>query len=160
MGIYSPDPEICLKTVQAGPLRLIARYLAEEQLSLTFPPHDAADKMRRVGSAIRFYASFRAKRGSESTFVWLGGEGMYRLKSETEVDMEQIEGQDEAVEEQINIEYEGWIYAFAFLRSAKRPSPSQSKSGSPPPLMWRRGSMDSAEGRDSLSGWSSWAAGK
>lgn len=70
--------------------------------------------MRPVGAALRFFASLRAKRGAESPFVWMGQSGMYRLKSDTELTQEAADDEDEAIEEQADVEFKGWIYAFTF----------------------------------------------
>lgn len=94
--------------------RVLSRYLTEEQMGMTYPARDTEGKMHPVGSGIRFFTSLRAKRGSESPFVWLGKSGMYRLKSDTELTMEAAEDEDVEVEEQPDIEFDGWIYAFSF----------------------------------------------
>lgn len=94
--------------------RVISRYLTEDQLALAYPARDTEGKMNPVGSAIRFFVSLRAKRGPESPFVWLGRSGTYRLKSDSEMTMDQAEDEDEAVEEQQDLEFDGWIYAFSF----------------------------------------------
>ena len=70
--------------------------------------------MHQIGAAIRFFVSLRAKRGPESPFVWLGQSGMYRLKSVTELTLEADADEDEAIEEQVDVEFNGWIYAFTF----------------------------------------------
>lgn len=94
--------------------RVLSQYLTEEQLSLTYPARDTAGKIIQVGAAIRFFTALRAKRGPESALVWLGQAGMYRLKSDTEVEEEEIEDEDEVIEESPGIETNGWIYAFTF----------------------------------------------
>jgi hypothetical protein len=109
--------------------RLLSRYLTEEQMSLSYPARDTQGKLHQVGSAIRFFASLRAKRGSESPFVWLGMSGMYRLKSDSEVTIEADEDVDEAVEEQGDVEFDGWIYAFTFPAIKKTNEPFPIKVG-------------------------------
>jgi hypothetical protein len=94
--------------------RILSRYLTEEQMGLTYPARDTEGKMHQVGAGIRFFTSLRAKRGPESPFVWLGKSGMYRLKSDTEITLEAAEDEDEAIEEQADVEFNGWIYAFTF----------------------------------------------
>jgi len=94
--------------------RVMATYLTEEQLSQSYPARDTEGKVHLVGVGIRFFTSLRAKRGPESPFVWLGKSGMYRLKSDSEVSMEAVEDEDEEVEEQADVEFDGWIYAFSF----------------------------------------------
>ena len=46
--------------------------------------------------------------------MWLGQSGMYRLKSDTELTLEAAEDEDEAIEDQADVEFNGWIYAFTF----------------------------------------------
>jgi len=94
--------------------RVLNRYLTENQMGLTYPARDTEGKTHQVGAAIRFFASLRAKRGPESPFVWLGQSGMYRLKSDTELTLEAAEDEDEAIEDQADVEFNGWIYAFTF----------------------------------------------
>jgi hypothetical protein len=105
--------------------RVMSRYLTEDQLNLSYPARDTEGKMHQVGAAIRFFASLRAKRGNESPFVWLGQSGMYRLKSETELTQEAVEDEDEAVEDQPDVEFDGWIYAFTFpaIKLTQKPFP-------------------------------------
>jgi hypothetical protein len=94
--------------------RVLNRYLTENQMGLSYPARDTEGKMHQVGAAIRFFASLRAKRGTESPFVWLGQSGMYRLKSDTELTLEAAEDEDEAIEDQADVEFNGWVYAFTF----------------------------------------------
>ena len=94
--------------------RVLSRYLTEDQMGLSYPARDTEGKMHQVGKAIRFFASLRAKRGPESPFVWLGQSGMYRLKSDTELTLEATEDVDQAIEDQADVEFNGWIYAFTF----------------------------------------------
>lgn len=105
--------------------RVLSRYLTEDQMGLSYPARDTEGKMHQVGAAIRFFASLRAKRGPESPFVWMGKSGMYRLKSDTELTQEAAEDEDEAVEEQADVEFDGWIYAFTFpvIKRSKEPFP-------------------------------------
>jgi len=105
--------------------RVLSRYLTEDQLGLSYPARDTEGKMHQVGAAIKFFASLRAKRGSESPFVWLGQSGMYRLKSDSELTQEAAEDEDDAVEEQADMEFNGWIYAFTFpaIKRTNQPFP-------------------------------------
>lgn len=105
--------------------RVLNRYLTDYQMGLTYPARDTEGKMHQVGGAIRFFASLRAKRGAESPFVWMGQSGMYRLKSDTELTLEAAEDEDEAVEEDSDVEFNGWIYAFTFpaIKKANEPFP-------------------------------------
>ena len=107
--------------------RVLNRYLTEGQLSLSYPARDTEGKMHQVGGAIRFFVSLRAKRGPESPFIWLGQSGMYRLKSDTELTQEATEDEDDAVEEQPDVEFNGWVYAFTFPTSRKTVIPIQSR---------------------------------
>ncbi len=105
--------------------RVLSRYLTEVQMGLSYPARDTEGKMHQVGAAIRFFTSLRAKRGPESPFVWLGQSGMYRLKSDTELTLEAAEDEDEAIEDQADVEFNGCIYAFTFpaIKSAQKPFP-------------------------------------
>ncbi|MFA7348135.1 MAG: GIY-YIG nuclease family protein [Desulfurivibrionaceae bacterium] len=94
--------------------RVLGRYLTEDQMGLSYPARDTEGKMHQVGTGLRFFTSLRAKRGPESPFVWLGQLWMYRLKSDTELTLEAVEDEDEAIEEQADVEFNGWIYAFTF----------------------------------------------
>lgn len=105
--------------------RVLNRYLTEHQMGLTYPARDTEGKTHQVGVAIRFFASLRAKRGPESPFVWLGQSGMYRLKSDIELTQEAAADEDDAIEEQADVEFNGWIYAFTFpaIKGEKGPFP-------------------------------------
>jgi hypothetical protein len=105
--------------------RVIGRYLSDEQQAMTYPARDTDGELRQVGAALKFFVSLRAKRGSESPFVWLGKSGMYRLKSDTEVIQEADEDTDENVEDQPTVEFNGWIYAFTFpaIKRCDQPFP-------------------------------------
>lgn len=96
--------------------RVIGRYLTDEQQAMTYPARDTDGELRQVGAALKFFVSLRAKRGSESPFVWLGRSGMYRLKSDTEVNQEADDDTDESIsfEDEPTVEFNGWIYAFTF----------------------------------------------
>ena len=93
--------------------RVISRYLTEEQLAMTYISRDAG-KPREVGAELKFFVALRAKRGEESPFVWLGQAGMYRLKSDSEIIEEVAEDEDQIVEDLVDSEINGWIYAFTF----------------------------------------------
>lgn len=105
--------------------RVLSRYLTEYQMGLSYPARDTEGKMHQVGAALRFFTSLRAKRGPESPFVWMGQSGMYRLKSDAELTLEAVEDEDEAVEEQADVEFKGWIYAFTFpaIKRSNEPFP-------------------------------------
>lgn len=119
---YNLLPEIALEpeAVSGEPFRLvsvasrvISRYLTDQQLAMTYISRDAG-KPREVGAALKFFAALRAKRGPESPFVWLGQTGMYRLKSDIEITEEVVEDEDQIVEDSVDSEVNGWIYAFTF----------------------------------------------
>lgn len=105
--------------------RVLSQYLTEDQMGLSYPARDTEGKMNQVGAAIRFFVSLRAKRGPESPFVWQGKSGMYRLKSDTELTLEAAEDEDEAIEDQADVEFNGWIYAFTFpaIKNVQKPFP-------------------------------------
>jgi hypothetical protein len=93
--------------------RLIHQYLTDQQLEMTYLARDTGQS-RQVGAQLKFYVGFRAKRGSESPFVWLGNSGMYRLKSESDIRLEVVEDEDQIAEDDVELEINGWIYAFTF----------------------------------------------
>ena len=101
--------------------RVLSRYLTEAQMGLSYPARDAEGKMHQVGATIRFFVSLRAKRGPESPFVWLGQSGMYRLKSSTELTEEAAEDVDEAIEEQGEVEFNG--FTFPAIKRKNEPFP-------------------------------------
>lgn len=109
--------------------RVVNRYLTEEQMSQTYPARDTEGKMHQVGAGVRFFTSLRAKRGAESPFVWLGKSGMYRLKSDTEITQEAAEDEDEEIESQADVEFNGWIYAFTFPAIKRDDAPFPIKIG-------------------------------
>jgi hypothetical protein len=109
--------------------RVIGRYLTDDQQAMTYPARDTDGKLQQVGSALKFFISLRAKRGSESPFVWLGRSGMYRLKSDIEVIEEAVEDTDENVEDEATVEFNGWIYAFTFPAIKKVDQPFPIKVG-------------------------------
>lgn len=95
---------------------------------MTYPARDTDGELRQIGASLRFFVSLRAKRGAESPFVWLGNAGMFRLKSDTEVVQEADDDTDENIsfEDEPQVEFNGWIYAFTF--------PSIKRSGEPFPI--------------------------
>lgn len=109
--------------------RVLNRYLNDEQMAMLYPARDTEGKMHQVGTGLRFFTSLRAKRGPESPFVWLGKSGMYRLKSDSEITLEAAEDADDEVEEQSDIEFDGWIYAFTFPVIKKTDCPFPIKIG-------------------------------
>ena len=109
--------------------RLINEYLTDQQLEMTYISRDAGQP-RQVGAELKFFSALRAKRGPESPFVWLGQQGMYRLKSDTEITLEAVEDRDDVVEDEIDSEVNGWIYAFTFplIKKDNQPYPPSSTS--------------------------------
>lgn len=108
--------------------RVVSQYLTDTQLEMTYTARDSG-QIRQVGAGIRFFVALRAKRGPESPFVWLGQSGMYRLKSESEITLEAVADEDEAVEEEIDTEVNGWIYAFTFPAIKREGAPFPIKIG-------------------------------
>lgn len=107
--------------------RVIGRYLNDEQQAMTYPGRDTDGKLKQVGASLKFFVSLRAKRGAESPFVWLGQSGMYRLKSDTEVNQEADDDTDESIsfDDEPTVEFNGWIYAFTFpaIKQLDQPFP-------------------------------------
>lgn len=108
--------------------RVISRYLTDEQLVMTYISRDAG-KPREVGAELKFFVALRAKRGEESPFVWLGQTGMYRLKSDSEITEEVAEDEDQIVEDLVDSEVNGWIYAFTFPAIMRDNAPFPIKIG-------------------------------
>jgi hypothetical protein len=108
--------------------RVISRYLTDEQLAMTYISRDAG-KPREVGAELKFFVALRAKRGEESPFVWLGQTGMYRLKSDSEITEEVAEDEDQIVEDLVDSEVNGWIYAFTFPAIKRDNAPYPIKIG-------------------------------
>lgn len=93
--------------------RVIERHLTREQLSVEIPAAEA-DRIDTVYSALKFFVALQAKRLSSSPFVWLGNGGMYRLKSDTDIQQEMEEAVLDAEDEEEVTVFDGWIYAFSF----------------------------------------------
>jgi len=93
--------------------RVIERYLTPEQLAVTIPAAEAA-RIDTVYSTLKFYVAVHSKHLSNSPFVWLGNGGMYRLKSDADIQQEMEEAELDAEDEEEVTEYDGWIYAFSF----------------------------------------------
>lgn len=107
--------------------RVIARYLTPAQLAMEYPGRDAVGKMTSIEAGLGFFVRLQARRASESPFVWLGGNGLFRLKTDADLQDElqevQLEAEDDDDEE--TSEWDGWIYAFSFpvLRKDNAPFP-------------------------------------
>lgn len=93
--------------------RVIERNLSNEQLNAEIPAAEA-DRVDTVYGTLKFFVALHAKRLANSPFVWLGGGGMYRLKSEADIQQEMEETELEAEDEEDVVEFDGWIYAFSF----------------------------------------------
>ena len=92
--------------------RVIERHLTPEQLAVEIPAAEA-DRVDTVYSALKFFVALHAKRLTSSPFVWLGNGGMYRLKSDADIQQEMEEAELDAEDEEVT-EFDGWIYAFSF----------------------------------------------
>lgn len=108
--------------------RVLSQYLTDPQLDMTYAARDSGH-LRQIGSGLRFFVALRAKRGPESPFVWLGQSGMYRLKSDSEITQEAAVDEDEAVEDELDTEVNGWIYAFTFPAIKRDNAPYPIKIG-------------------------------
>lgn len=73
--------------------------------------------------------ALHAKRLSNSPFVWIGNGGMYRLKSEADIEQEMEETELEAEDDEEVSEFDGWIYAFSFPVLIKQNAPFPIKIG-------------------------------
>lgn len=93
--------------------RVIERHLTREQLSVEIPAAQA-DRIDTVYGALKFFVALHGKRLTSSPFVWLGNGGMYRLKSDTDIQQEMEEAELDAEDEEEVTEFDGWIYAFSF----------------------------------------------
>jgi hypothetical protein len=94
--------------------RVIERHLTPEQLNVQIPAAEA-NRMDSIYGTIKFFVALHAKRLPNSPFLWLGQGGMYRLKSEIDIQHEmeetELEAEDDDEENQLQ---DGWIYAFSF----------------------------------------------
>lgn len=95
-------------------MRVVERYLTSEQLAMEYPGRDAVGKMTSVEKGIGFFVRLQAKKASESPFVWLGGNGLFRLKSDADLQEEMQDDELEAEDDEEVTEFDGWIYAFSF----------------------------------------------
>jgi len=93
--------------------RVIEKHLTPGQLAIEIPAAEA-DRTDTVYSALKFFVALHAKRLTNSPFTWLGNGGMYRLKSETDIQQEMEEAELDAEEVEDVTEFDGWIYAFSF----------------------------------------------
>jgi len=93
--------------------RVIERHLTPEKLAVEMPAAEA-NRIDTVYGALKFFVALHAKRLSSSPFVWLGNGGMYRLKSDSDIQQEMEEAELDAEDEEEVTEFDGWIYAFSF----------------------------------------------
>lgn len=96
--------------------RVIRQHFGDEQLAIEIPAAES-DRVDTVFKTLKFFVQLHAKRLTDSPFVWLGDGGMYRLKATGEIDKEIQDAETEALEgneEELDTDYEGWIYAFTF----------------------------------------------
>jgi hypothetical protein len=95
--------------------RVIERHLTSEQLSVEIHAAEA-DRIDTIYGTLKFFVALHSKRLPNSPFVWLGNGGMYRLKSDEDIQQEmeetELDAEDEGDEE--ITEFDGWIYAFSF----------------------------------------------
>jgi hypothetical protein len=98
--------------------RVIARNLTPEQLAIEIPAANA-DRIDTVFGTIKFFIQLHAKRLPNSPFISLGEGGMYKLKQESDLEIEMEDAELEADDEEegdeiVSQAFDGWIYAFSF----------------------------------------------
>lgn len=93
--------------------RVIERHLTPVQLAVEIPAAEA-NRVDTIYGTLKFFVALHAKRLSNSPFVWLGNGGMYRLKSDADIQQEMEETELDAEDDEEIIEFDGWIYAFSF----------------------------------------------
>lgn len=93
--------------------RVIERHLTPAQLAVEIPAAEA-NRVDTIYGTLKFFVALHAKRLSNSPFVWLGNGGMYRLKSDADIQQEMEETELDAEDDEEIIEFDGWIYAFSF----------------------------------------------
>lgn len=93
--------------------RVIERHLTPAQLAIQIPAAEA-DRIDTIYGTLKFFIALHAKRLNNSPFVWLGNGGMYRLKSDADIQQEMEETELDAEDDEEAIEFDGWIYAFSF----------------------------------------------
>ncbi len=92
--------------------RIIESHLTAEELAIEIPAAKA-DRIDTIYATLKFFVSLHARRLPNSPFVWLK-EGMFRLKSEEDIQQEMEETELDAEEDEEIAESDGWIYAFSF----------------------------------------------
>lgn len=112
--------------------RVIERNLSPEQLATEMPAAHA-DRIDTVFGTIKFFVQLHAKRLANSPFIWLGNGGMYKLKEasdiENEIEEAELEADDFDDDENEQIQFDGWIYAFSFKALIKEDAPFPIKIG-------------------------------
>lgn len=93
--------------------RVIERHLSPEQLAIEMPAAEA-NRIDTIYGTLKFFVALHSKRLPNSPFVWLGEGGMYRLKSEVDIQQEMEETELDAEDDEETVEFDGWIYAFSF----------------------------------------------
>jgi hypothetical protein len=96
--------------------RIIEKHLTPSQLAMQTPPNESG-RTDSVYAELKFFVALHAKRLANSPFVWLGGGGMFRLKSDADIQQEMdetvLEAEDDEEDEDA-IQFDGWVYAFSF----------------------------------------------
>jgi T5orf172 domain len=93
--------------------RVIERHFSPEQLAIEIPAAEA-DRIDTIYGTLKFFVALHAKRLPNSPFVWIGNGGMYRLKSDVDIQQEMEETELDAEADEEVTEFDGWIYAFSF----------------------------------------------
>ena len=93
--------------------RVIERHLTPEQLAIEIHAAEA-DRMDSIYGTLKFFVALHAKRLPNSPFVWLGNGGMFRLKSDADIEQEMEETELDAEDDEETTEFDGWVYAFSF----------------------------------------------
>ncbi len=93
--------------------RVIERHLTLGELAIQIPAAEA-DRIDTIYGALKHFVALNAKRLPNSPFIWLGNGGMYRLKSDADIQQEMEETELDAEEDEDATEFDGWIYAFSF----------------------------------------------
>lgn len=106
---------------------VIERHLRSEQLAAEIPAA-RADRIDTVYGTLKFYVHHVAKHSADSPFEWLG-KGLFQLKSDAELQQEIEEIDLQVEEEDPNVEFDGWIYAFSFPALVKKDAPFPIKIG-------------------------------
>jgi hypothetical protein len=98
--------------------RVIERHLTPEQLAIEIRAAES-NRIDTVFGTLKFFVALHSKRLPNSPFVWMGNGGMYRLKSDADIQQEmentELDADADDVEDEEGVpEFDGWIYAFSF----------------------------------------------